>query len=152
VYVDELAISCDCTHGVYLVLYADDILLLLPTVTELQNMLYNCERELDALDLVINVKKSCCMRIGQRFNAKCQCLHSLTGAFLPWLSEIKYLGVHILEPKNFRVSTVQPRRSFYRAANAIFGRVGRASSEEVVLHLMIKSVYQFCYMVLKLAL
>ena len=60
VYVDELAKSCDCTNGVYLVLYADDILLPLPTVTELQNMLYNCERELDALDLVINVKKSCC--------------------------------------------------------------------------------------------
>jgi len=58
VYVDELAKSCDCTHGVYLVIYADDILLLSPTVTELQNMLYNCERELDALDLVINVKKS----------------------------------------------------------------------------------------------
>ena len=57
VYVDKLAKSCDCTHVVYLVLYADDILLLSPTVTELQNMLYNCERELDALDLVINVKK-----------------------------------------------------------------------------------------------
>jgi len=28
------------------------------------------------------------------------------------------------------------RRSFYRAANAIFARVGRIASEEVVLHLM----------------
>ena len=45
VYVDDLAKSCDCTRGVYLVLYADDILLLSPTVTELQNMLHNCERE-----------------------------------------------------------------------------------------------------------
>ena len=50
VYVDNLAKFCDCTHRVYLVLYADDILLLSPTVTELQNMLHNCERELDALD------------------------------------------------------------------------------------------------------
>ena len=65
-YVDDFAKTC--TRGVYLVLYADDILLLSPTVTELQKMLHNCERELDALDLVINVKKLCCMRIGQRSN------------------------------------------------------------------------------------
>jgi len=51
-----------------LVLYADDILLLSSTVTELQNMLHYCERELDALDLVINVEKSCCIQIGQHIN------------------------------------------------------------------------------------
>ena len=38
-------------------LYADDILLLSPTVCELQNVLHMCERELDALDLTINIKK-----------------------------------------------------------------------------------------------
>jgi len=40
------------------------------------------------------------------------------------------------------------------AANAIFSRVGRAASEEVVLHLMLTKciAYQSCYMVLKLAL
>jgi len=100
VYVDDLAKSCDCTRGVYLVLYADDILLLSPTVTELQNMLHNCERELVALDLVINVKKSCCSS-----NVMCQRLRSLSGAFLPWLKEIKYLGVHIVESKSFKIST-----------------------------------------------
>jgi len=136
VYVDDLAKSCDCTRGVYLLLYADDILLLSPTVTELQNMLHNCELELVALDSVINVKKSCCMRIGQRSNVMCQRLRSLSGAFLPWLTEIKYLGVHIVEAKSFKISTDQSRRSFYRAANAIFARVGRIASEEVVLHLM----------------
>ena len=31
-----------------------------------------------------------------------------------------------------KISTDQSRRSFYRAANAIFGRVGRIASEEVV--------------------
>ena len=54
-YIDDLAKSCNYTRGVYLVLYADDILLLSPSVTELQTILHNCERELDALDLVINV-------------------------------------------------------------------------------------------------
>jgi len=35
---------------IYIVLYADDILLLTPTVSELQNLLNICERELQALD------------------------------------------------------------------------------------------------------
>jgi hypothetical protein len=29
-----------------------------------------------------------------------------------------------------------PKRSFYRAANAIFGKVGRIASEEVILYLL----------------
>ena len=37
------------TRGVYIVLYVDDILLLSPTVCELQNALHMCERELDAI-------------------------------------------------------------------------------------------------------
>ena len=67
----------------------------------------------------------------------CQRLRSLSGAFLPWSSEIKYLGVHIVESKSFKISTDQSRRSFYCAANAIFGTVGRIASEEVVLHLIL---------------
>jgi len=35
------------------------------------------------------------------------------------------------------------KRGFYRAANSIFGKVGRIASEEVVLEL---NVYQFYYM------
>jgi len=35
VYVDDLAKCCDCSRGIYIVLYADDILLLTPTVSEL---------------------------------------------------------------------------------------------------------------------
>ena len=48
VYVDDLAKSCDCSRGIclYIVLYADDILLLTPTVSELQILLNTCEREL----------------------------------------------------------------------------------------------------------
>ena len=77
IYVDDLAKSCSSTRGVYIVLYADDILLLSPTVCELQNVLRMCERELDALDLTINMKKSCCLRIGARNNDVYRSLFSL---------------------------------------------------------------------------
>jgi len=118
------------------VLYADDILLLSPTVCELLNVLHMCERELDALDLTINVKKLCCLRIGARNNVICQPLHSLSGTSLLWVTEIKYLGIHIINSKSFRITTEQSRRHFYRAANAIFGRIGRIATEEVTLHLL----------------
>jgi len=39
------------------------------------------------------------------------------------MTAIKYLVVHIVSSKSFKVSTEQSRRSFYRAANAIFGRI-----------------------------
>ena len=87
IYVDDLSNSCSSTRGVYIVLYADDILLLSPTVCELQNVLHMCERELDALDLTINVMKTCCLQIGARNNVVCQplqvILHLLCNKYMP---------------------------------------------------------------------
>ena len=56
---------CSCIF-----MYADDIMLLSPSLTALQLMLNLCEGELLKLDMCINVKKSTCMRFGPRFNAR----------------------------------------------------------------------------------
>ena len=45
-------------------MYADDIPLLAPSGTALQQLLQACKAELRWLDMTINVKKSACMRIG----------------------------------------------------------------------------------------
>jgi hypothetical protein len=47
-----------------ILLYADDMLLLAPSLEALQKLVFICEKELSALDLSINVKKSVCTRIG----------------------------------------------------------------------------------------
>ena len=52
---------CSC-----IIMYADDILLMAPTITGLQYLLTVCERELVALVMQINVDKSMCIRFGQR--------------------------------------------------------------------------------------
>ena len=54
-----------------ILLYADDILLVAPSVTALQQLLLLCEQELMWLDMSLNVKKSVCIRIGAdlRLNA-----------------------------------------------------------------------------------
>ena len=43
--------------GMRKILYGDDILLIAPSVGELQRLFINCERELEWLDMRINVKK-----------------------------------------------------------------------------------------------
>ena len=48
-------------------MYADDLILLSISVCDLQNMVNLCKLEFDWLDMRINVKKSMCLGIGNRF-------------------------------------------------------------------------------------
>ena len=42
-------------------LYADDILLIAPSVSLVNKLLHICEQELTLLDMAINAKKSACV-------------------------------------------------------------------------------------------
>jgi len=53
---------------VSILMYADDILLLAPTVSALQRLLNVCQCELQYLDMAINAKKSVCTRFGRVIN------------------------------------------------------------------------------------
>jgi hypothetical protein len=136
IYVNDLADLCTPVHNMYIVLYADDILLLSPTVTSLEKLLHRCEHELNWLDMAINFRKSSCLRIGARFDANCINITGLSGHIIPWSQEIRYLGIHILPSRVFRCSLDNAKRSFYRAANAIYGKIGGRASEEVILQLI----------------
>ena len=48
-------------------LYADDIILLAPSVQALQSLVNICNSELSFLDMAINPKKSACMRFGPKY-------------------------------------------------------------------------------------
>jgi len=48
-----------------ILLYADDIVLLAPSVHSLQLLLHTCENKLSSLDMRLNNKKSVCIRIGR---------------------------------------------------------------------------------------
>ena len=56
-YVDDIANISKHVQGIFVFLYADDILILSPTVSKLQELLNVIECELQALDLTINSKK-----------------------------------------------------------------------------------------------
>jgi len=60
------------------------------------------------------------------------------GHELTWVDNrpIRYLGVYVTATRTFKCSIHNAKRSFYRAFNAIFGKVGRVASEDVVMELL----------------
>lgn len=135
IYIDDIISLLPYGQQDAIVLYADDIMLLAPSVSQLQALLALCESELLRLDMAINLKKSCCMRIGPRSSVACASLVTVNGHQLPWVNELRYLGMCILRSQVFKCSVDRARKAFFRASNAIFGHIGRSASEEVILTL-----------------
>jgi hypothetical protein len=144
VYVDDIvesvvkeAIGCSfkCVF-VSIIFYADDILLLAPSVDSLQRLVRICEYELKILDLTINFKKSVCTRIGPRCDALCSDITTIGGVSVQWADTIRYLGVFIVCSRTFKCCFDHAKQSFYRAFNSVYGKIGRTASEEVILSLV----------------
>jgi len=68
----------------------------------------------------------------------------LSGHVLPWTNVIRYLGIVIVQSRAFKCSIHEAKRCFYRAANAIFGKIGRLASEEVTLYLLKTKMFSCC--------
>jgi len=81
-------------------------------------------------------KKSCCIRIGPRNDRICANVTTSQGYRLPWTNEIRYLGTYIAKSRQFRCSIDHAKKSFFRSANSIFGKIGRTVSEKVTLELL----------------
>ena len=143
IYIDDLVgevikadIGCYISSMcVSIFLFADDILLVSPTVTGLQCLLNVCESELCKLDMQVNTKKSMCIRFGQRFEDKCADLTSNQGT-IQWVSSCRYLGVFFVSGRTFKCSFDNAKSKFFRAFNALYSKVGRSASEEVVITLL----------------
>ena len=57
VYINDIIGRYNIGQNSFIVLYADDILLISPSICELQKLLVRCEQELEWLNMYINVKK-----------------------------------------------------------------------------------------------
>jgi len=71
IYINDIANRFGINRRAFIVLYAADIFLVAPSLTELQSLFKISGIELAWLDICINMNKSCCMRIGNRFNSHC---------------------------------------------------------------------------------
>jgi len=56
-YLDDVPTTRSLTPRSFVVLYADDILLIAPSINELQSLFRNCEKEHECLDMRIHAKK-----------------------------------------------------------------------------------------------
>ena len=144
VFIDDIIqditkseLGCKFRHStVGIFIYADDIILLAPSIESLQNMLWICEKELAWLDMSLNPKKSLCMRFGPRYNVNCRNICTASGDCLSWTNSCRYLGVYLCASSNFKCSFSNAKKFFYRSFNSIFGKLGRLASEEIILHLV----------------
>jgi len=109
IYLDDVANLNKHYKRSFIVIYADDILLIAVTVSALESLLTACESELQFLDMSINVKKSCCIRIGHRHNVTCASITTCHGQPLHWVSEFRYLGVFIVSSRSFKCSLAMPQ-------------------------------------------
>ena len=116
-------------------MYADDILLLANSVTDLQLMLNLCSATFLELDLPINVEKSHCLRVGPRCKFACLPLE-LSGSSIKWTSNTKYLGITLRNNDKFSCCRKEVKSKFYCSVNTIFGRIGSTAPENVLLKLI----------------
>ena len=76
------------------------------------------------------------MRLGPRFNATCATLTTLGGDLLAWVGICRFLGVYFPSARTFKCSFDNCKANFYRPFNAIYDRLGRCASPEVIVHLL----------------
>src|ERR1051325_1502955 len=97
--------------------YADDLVLLAPSLTESQSMLDLCREELNNIDLQLNARKSNAIRIGSRYKNKC-CDLCVGDVIIPWVNEAKYLGLCITSSNRFKCNFDSTKIKYYRAVRS----------------------------------
>jgi len=126
-----------------IMMYANDLLLVSITLQDLHKMLDIVCAELSWLDMVLNVKKSGLMRIGQRFNVDFSPV-LVCGVMLPVVEKISYLGVDVSSGRSLGLCMHSRRMKFFRAFNALYAKLGGVASDIVILHL----THTFCLPIL----
>jgi len=112
IHMDDLAKLCQYNRGMFIILYADDILLLAPSIRELQLLLQTCEAELIYLDMTIDVKKILlCIRIGPRNIATCVQICCLSGVSLSRVDGLRYRGIFVIRLRLFKISLDHAKKS-----------------------------------------
>jgi len=135
--------SCVCCS---IFLYADDILLISPSVSGLQTLVDACERELKDIDMRVNVKKSSCIHFGPRYDAKCANIISAFGGPITWVDSCRYLGVFFVKARIFQCCFHDAKSRFFRGFNfqksTIFSAIYTDPAAMTVVRQMLTAIYQ----------
>jgi len=126
-------------NGLFLgcLFYADDVMLLCPSVNSLQCMSDACVTTADMLSLKFNPLKSHCLAIGKYASFSLPSM-LLDSSPIPWVSSIKYLGVYIVSGRKLLFDITSVKQSFFAACNCIYAQ---AKSLDETLHLSLQECY-----------
>ena len=116
-------------------MYADDLLLIANSVSDLQKLVNICVEEFELLDLSLNASKSSSLRIGPRNKFKCASISAGVNN-IAWCDNIRYLGIFISSGKQFKCDFDIARSKFYRSFNSIYSKIGHSNSPSVILSLL----------------
>ena len=144
IYIDDIIkkvsncnYSCNVRFTcVSIFMYADDLILLSPSITLLQKLFQIVEEELIAMEMSINPTKSSCIRFGPRYDVVCAQITTQDGSKIPWVKSCIYLGIEMFAYRSFKCVFDIAKKSFYKSFNAIFGKIGRFASADAVIHLL----------------
>ena len=112
-------------------MYADDLVLISPSLTGVQKMINVCISEFNNLDMKINATKSTCVRFGRGFNSACAPLE-IDGLPLSWSATLKYLGITLRSSVKFSVDIKPARTKFYQAFNSLYSKIWKASDLVII--------------------
>jgi len=96
-------------------MYADDLLLLSPSVNGMQSMLHICSVYDGLHDIVFNAAKTVIMSVGRNIVHKP--LMFMAKHEIAWIDHCKYLGVSFLARSNLVIDVLPTKRKFYGALN-----------------------------------
>lgn len=126
-----------------ILMYADDLLLISASCSDLRQMIAICESEMRWLDMHFNAGKSCLVRWGPRCNRLVASV-TLGGTILGIANSFKYLGITFEAGLKLKVSLTSKKIKFFRAFNYIYACIGASSSPVCLCHLLQK----FCVPIL----
>ena len=141
-YIDKLSINLTaCGFGCVVnnvtvnhLSYADDMVLIAPSVRALQTLLNICNNYAVSHDIMYNTDKSFCMVCWpNRFLFKFLPIFSLQNDVLQFVSQYKYLGVLINEHMNDDDEMSQRMRNIYATGNMLIRKFGSCCSTIKIL-------------------
>ena len=116
-------------------MYADDIILISASLNDLQSMLDRCYKVASEIDILFNASKSKCMVVGPSVTGLLDAIMTLGNIPMQWVSKIKYLGIHFIAAKHFKVDFCDIRRKYFSSLNVILSKC-RYASDPVKLQLI----------------
>ncbi len=113
-------------------MYADDLILMSASLSDLQSLInLSVERLADVL-LTVNNKKCYSIRIGKRFTSSCEPM-TIGQVQVKFVEEIRCFGVYIKSGHTLKFNLEHGKKKFYGCLNEILRKVG--NKELVVLSL-----------------